>query len=96
MRNFQESLYEYKRVSTRFKKPCSPIFLDNCEQNKTKTILYTFVDIAKDTAYEKNQRKETEVELLEVFVSLNKRLDFWKSSPKIKYIIFHCRTSITT
>ena len=59
MRNFQESLYAYKRVSTRFKKPCSPIFLDNCEQNKIKTILYTFVDIAKDTAYEKNQRKET-------------------------------------
>ena len=46
----------------------SPIFLDNYEQNKTKKLLHTFVDIAKETACEKSQRKETllELELLEV------------------------------
>ena len=50
--------------------------------NKTnKKFLHTFVDIAKETACEKFQRKETllELELLEVFVSLKKRPDFWKS-----------------
>ena len=81
MRNFQDTLDTCKRVSTRFKKPYSSVFLDNYEQNKTKKILHTFVDIAKETTCEKNQRKETllELEVLEVFVSLNKRPDFWKS-----------------
>ena len=61
--------------------PCSPVFLDNYKQNKTKKFLHTFVDIADETACEKIQRKETllELEFLEVFVSLNKRPDFWKS-----------------
>ena len=60
MRDFQDALYASKRVSTRFKKPCSPVFLDNCEQKKRKQILHTFVvDIAKETMCEKNQRKET-------------------------------------
>ena len=65
--------------------------------NKTKKFLQTFVDIAKETACEKIQRKKTllELELLEVSVSLSKRTDFWKSLSKIIYIIFHCRTSIT-
>ena len=73
-------------------------FLNNYVQNKTKKILHTFVDNAKETACEKIQRKETllELELLEVFVSLNKRPDFWKSLSKIIYTIFHCRTSIIT
>ena len=73
MRNFQDTLYVCKRVSTRFKKPCSPIFLDNYEQ-KTKTFMHTFADIAKKTACDKIQRKETllELELLEVLVSLKK------------------------
>ena len=72
-------------MSTRFQKPCSPVFLDNYEQNETKKFLHTFADIAKETACEKIHRKEIllELELLEVFVSLNKRLDFWKSLPKI-------------
>ena len=85
MRNFQDTLYACKRVSTRFKKPCFPVFLDNFDQNKTKKCLISFVDIAKETACEKNQRKETlfELELLEVFVSLNKRPEFWKSLSKI-------------
>ena len=98
MRNFQDTLCAFKRVSTRFKKPCSPVFLDNYEQNKTKKFLYTFVDIAKETVFEKIQRKDTllNLELLEVFLSLNKRPDFWKSLSKIIYIIFHCRTSIIT
>ena len=98
MRNFQDTLYARKRVSKRFKKPCSPIFLDNYEQNKTKRFLHTSVDIAKETACEKIQRKETllELELVEVFVSLNKRPAFWKSLSKFIYIIFHCRNSIIT
>ena len=78
MKNFQDTLYAYKRGSTRFKKPCSPIFLDNYEQNKTKIFLHTFVDTAMETACEKIQRKETllKLGLLEVFVSLNKRPNF--------------------
>ena len=97
MRNFQDTLHACKHVSTCFKKTFSPIFLGNYEQNKTK-FLHTFVDIAKETACEKTPRKETllELELLEVFVGLNKRPDFWKSLSKIVYIIFHCRTSIIT
>ena len=97
MRNFQDTLYACEPVSTRFKKPCFPIFLDNYEQNKTKQNLPIFVDIAEETACEKIQRKETllELEVVEVFVSLNKRPDFWKSL-KLYYIIFHCRTSIIT
>ena len=61
-------------MSTRFKKPCSPVFLDSYKQNKTKNFPHTFVDIAKEAACEKNYRKESllELELLEVFVSLNK------------------------
>ena len=35
------------------KKPCSSIFLDNWEQNKTKKFLHVFVDIAKEIACEK-------------------------------------------
>ena len=80
------------------KKQCSPVFLDNYEQNKTKNFLHSFVDIAKETACEKIQRKETllELKLLELFVNLNKRPDFWKSLSKIICMIFHCRTSIIT
>ena len=80
------------------KKPYSPIFLDNCERNKTKNFFHTFVDIAKETTCEKIQRKETllELKLLEVFVSLNKRRDSWKSLSKIIYMISNCRTSIIT
>ena len=37
-----------------------------------------------------------ELELLEVFVSLNKRPDFWKSLCEFMHIIFHCRTGIIT
>ena len=59
MRNFQDTLYACKQMSTRFKKPYSPVFLDNYEQNKTKKFLHTFVDIAKETACEKIQRNET-------------------------------------
>ena len=78
MRNFQDSDYTCKRVSTRFTKPCSPVFLDNYEQNKTKKILPTFVDIAKENVREKIQRKETllELKLLEVFVSLKQKTRF--------------------
>ena len=77
MRNFQDSDYTCKRVSTRFTKPCSPVFLDNYEQNKTKKILPTFVDIAKENVRE-IQRKETllELKLLEVFVSLKQKTRF--------------------
>ena len=42
-----------------FQKPCSPVFLDNYEQNKPKKFLHTFVDIAKETVCEKIQREET-------------------------------------
>ena len=75
MRNLQDTFYPCKRVSTRFKTPRSPVFLNNYEQNKTKNFQHTFVDI------EKSQRKETVLEfvLIEVFISLNKRPDFWKS-----------------
>ena len=52
MSNFQDTLYACKRVSTSFKTPCSPVFLDNYEQNKTKKCLQTLVDIAKETACE--------------------------------------------
>ena len=91
-------MHACKRVSKRFKKPFPPVFLDNYEQNKTEKFLHTLVDIAKETACEEIQRKETllELELLEIFVSLNKRSDFWKSLSKIVYIILHCRTSIIT
>ena len=63
-------------------------------KSKQKKILHTFLAIAKEITYGKIQRKGTllELELLEVFVSLNKRPDLWKS--KIIYIIFHCRTII--
>ena len=57
-----------------FIKPCSLIFLDTYEQNKTKKILHTFLDIAKEITCGKIQRKGTllELEVLEVYVSLNK------------------------
>ena len=63
-------------MSTCFKKLFSPVFIDNYEQHKAKRFLHSFVDIAKETACEKNQRKEARLplELLEVFASLNKRL----------------------
>ena len=82
MRNFQDTLCAFKRVSTRFKKPCSPVFLDNYEQNKTKKFLHTFVDIAKETVCEKIQRKETllKLELLEFFLSLNQKTGFLEVS----------------
>ena len=56
------------------------------------------VDIARETMCEKIQRKETllELELPEVFVSLNKILDLWKSFSKMVFIFFHCRTSVIT
>ena len=57
MRNFQDTLCACKRVFARFKKPCSPVFLDNYEQKKTKKFLHTFADIAKETTCEKIQRK---------------------------------------
>ena len=38
MRNFQDTLYACKRVPTRFKKPCSPIFLDNYTNKANKKI----------------------------------------------------------
>ena len=64
-------------MPTRFKKPSSPVFLDNYKQNKKK-ILHTSADIAKETMSEKIQKKETlfQLELLDVFVSLNKEQDF--------------------
>ena len=72
------------------------VFLDKYKKDKTKQILHTFVDIAKETACEKIQRQDSllELELLEVLVSLNKMPDFWKSLSKIIYIIFYCRTSM--
>ena len=59
MTNFQDTICAYKRVTALFKKPCSPVFLNNYQQKK-------YADIVKETAYEKNQRKETlfELELL--------------------------------
>ena len=57
MRNFQDTLYSCMRVSTRFRKPCFPVCLDKYEQKKTKQIPQTFIDIAKETACEKIQRK---------------------------------------
>ena len=60
---FQDALYPCKRVSARFKKPCSPFFLDNYIQRKIKKLLHTFVDIANETACEKNQKKEALLEL---------------------------------
>ena len=85
-------------MSTSFKKPCSLVFLGNYKQNKTKKCMYTFTSLAKETACEKKLEKATllELELLEVFVSLNKRPDFWKSLCEIMHIIFHCRTGIIT
>ena len=62
MRNYESIPYECKRVPTRFKKPCSPVFLDNYKQNKTKKILHTLVDINKETACEKIRRKKTLLE----------------------------------
>ena len=54
--------------------------LISTNKTKQKKILHTLVDIAKETACEEIQRKETllELELLKVLVSLNKRSDFWK------------------
>ena len=65
------------------------------KQNKFGTC---FVDIAKEATCEQIQINETllELVLLEVYVSLKKRPDFWKSLSKIIYIIFHCRTSVIT
>ena len=79
MRNFQDTLYICKRGSTRFKKQRSPIFHDNYEQNKKSSA--HLVDIVKGTACKKVQKKEIllGLELLEVFVNLNKRPDFGKS-----------------
>ena len=95
MRNFQDTSYACKRMSTLLKKPSSPVFLNNYVQNKTKNFLHTFADIAKETACEKNSRKETlELVLLEVFISLSKRQHFWKPMFKDIYTIFHCTTSI--
>ena len=73
-------------------------FLITPNKKKNKTNLHTFVDIAKETVCEKNKRKETvlQLELVEVFVRVNKRLDFWKSLSKIISMIFHCRPSIIT
>ena len=78
MRSFQYTVYACQQLSTRYKKTYSPVFLDNYKQNRTKKFPHTFVDIAKDNACKKIQRKETllELELLEVFVSLKKRPDF--------------------
>ena len=59
MRNFQDTVYACKLVSTRFKNPYSPTFLDNYKQNKTKTTLHTFAGIAKETVFKKIQSKET-------------------------------------
>ena len=72
--NSLDTFYACRQVFTCFKKPCSPVFLNNYKQNKTKTLLHTFLDIAKETACEKNQRKDTlpELVLTEVFISLNK------------------------
>ena len=36
MTNFQDTLYASKPVSTRFKKPCSAVFLNNYQQKKHK------------------------------------------------------------
>ena len=74
MKSFQDTFYACRRVSTSFKEPCSPVFLNNYEQTKTKNFLHTFEDIAKDTVSEKNLREQTRLELvfLEVFISLNK------------------------
>ena len=82
MRNFRDTLYACMRVPTRFKKPCSPVFLNNYEQSKTTNFLHTFADIAEETTCEKIQRKKTLLELLllEVFIDLKNRPDFWKSS----------------
>ena len=98
MRSFQYTVYACQQLSTRYKKTCSPVFLDNYKQNKTKKFPHTFVDIAKENASKKIQRKETllELELLEVFVSLNKRPDFWKSLSKIIHMVFHCRINVVT
>ena len=98
MRNFQYTVYACQQLSTRYKKTYSPVFLDNYKQNKTKKFPHTFVDIAKENACKKIQRKETllELELLEVFVSLNKRPDFWKSLSKIIHMVFHCRINVVT
>ena len=54
----QDTLY-----GLRFKKPRSQIFLDNYEQTKTKKNFHIFVDIPRETACEKYQRKETPLEL---------------------------------
>ena len=56
-------------------------FLITTNKIKRKNFCTLLVGIAKETAWEKIQRKETllELELLEVFVSLNKRPYFCKS-----------------
>ena len=58
MRNFQDALYACKGVSKRFKKPCSPVFLENYEQNKTIKYMRTFVDIAKETRVKKFRERK--------------------------------------
>ena len=45
---------KYPHIS---KKRCSPVFLDNYKQNKTR-FLHTFVDIAKETAGEKIRERK--------------------------------------
>ena len=96
MRNFEDKFCACKRVPTLFKKPCSPVFLNNYKQNKMKNFLHTFLDIPKETAYEKNLRIVTllELVLLEVFISLDNQPNFWKSLSKVAYIISHWRTCI--
>ena len=62
--NSLDTFYACRQVFTCFKKPCSPVFLNNYKQNKTKTLLHAFVDITKETACQKNQRKDTLPELV--------------------------------
>ena len=57
MRNFQDTLYACKQVSTRFKKLCSPVFLDNYKQNKTK-FLHTFVDMLRKQCVKKFRERK--------------------------------------
>ena len=57
--NFRDTLYACKRVPTRFKKPCSPVFLNNYEQSKTTNFLHTFADIAEETTCENSEKKNS-------------------------------------
>ena len=54
IRNLHDIFYACKRVSTRFKKPCSPVFLDNYEKKKNKKVSAHF---CKETAREKKSEK---------------------------------------